>query len=138
MTEQCCSTVSGTEYCCHAAVTLAELAQARPPLLSGNPHMPGTVAIRVGQGVTLEDAQQQLSFGDTPQVTIEPLLHLCDCARSSWLHICMWHRSWYISAQFTSDTVAKCLGPAVIHAPTLNLNHGCESVTLCVLCPLHV
>ena len=64
-----------TEYCCHVAATLDELAQAQPPPLSGNPCVPGTVAIRVGQGLILEDAQQQLSFGDTPQVMTEPLLH---------------------------------------------------------------
>lgn len=63
-----------TEKCCHAAVTLDELAQAQPPPLPGTPHMPGTVAISLGQGLILEDTQQQLSFGDTPQVKTEPLL----------------------------------------------------------------
>ena len=48
-----------------AAVSLNELAQAGP--LPVTPSCT-SVAIRVGKGLMLEDTQQQLCFGDSPQV----------------------------------------------------------------------
>ena len=49
-----------------AAGTLAELAQARPAFVEASAEQ--QLQVRIGRGLMLQDTQQELRLGDTPQV----------------------------------------------------------------------
>lgn len=49
-----------------AAVTLGDLAQARPAFVEALPQQ--QLQVRIARGLMLQDTQQELRLGDTPQV----------------------------------------------------------------------
>ena len=57
----------GTSMLCSSpAVSLDELAQARPLSAAAQPER--CLGVSIGRGLVLHDAQQELCLGDTPQV----------------------------------------------------------------------